>query len=68
MHLASWSPPFYPVGRLVTESAALTQARLWLASGTKQVLANLLGLVGVSAPESMDKLPGSTPDGSSPDG
>jgi arginyl-tRNA synthetase len=56
------------VAGVAPDAAALTQARLWLASGTKQVLANLLGLVGVSAPESMDRLPGSTPDGSSPDG
>ena len=32
-----------------------TQARLWLAAGTKQVLANLLVLLGVSAPESMER-------------
>jgi hypothetical protein len=31
-------------------------------------LANLLGLVGVSGPESMEKLEGSRPDGSDPDG
>ena len=66
--LASTFHRFYTECRVVSDDAALTQARLWLASGTKQVLANLLGLVGVSAPESMDRLPGSTPDGSSPDG
>ena len=32
-----------------------TQARLWLAAGTKQVVANLLGILGVSAPESMER-------------
>jgi len=47
---------FYTECRVVSEDAALTQARLWLSSATKQVLANLLGLVGVSAPESMERL------------
>jgi arginyl-tRNA synthetase len=66
--LASTFHRFYTECRVVSDDAALTQARLWLSSGTKQVLANLLGLVGVSAPESMDKLPGSKLDGSGPDG
>ena len=47
---------FYTECRVVSEDAALTQARLWLSSATKQVLANLLGLLGVSAPESMERL------------
>ena len=46
---------FYTECRVVSEDDALTQARLWLAAGTKQVLANLLGLLGVSAPESMER-------------
>jgi arginyl-tRNA synthetase len=46
---------FYTECRVVSEDEALTQARLWLATGTKQVLANLLGLLGVSAPESMER-------------
>ena len=41
---------------MVSDDAALTQARLWLSSATKQVLANLLELVGVSAPESMARM------------
>jgi arginyl-tRNA synthetase len=44
---------FYTECRVVSEDEALTQARLWLATGTKQVLATLLGLLGVSAPEAM---------------
>jgi hypothetical protein len=44
---------------VVSDEAALTQARLWLSWAAKQVLANLLDLVGVSAPESMDRLDGS---------
>jgi hypothetical protein len=37
-----------------SDDSELTQARLALCAGAKQVLANLLGLVGVSAPEAMD--------------
>jgi arginyl-tRNA synthetase len=61
--LASTFHRFYTECRVVSDDAALTQARLWLASATKQVLANLLGLVGVSAPGSMERLDGSDPDG-----
>jgi arginyl-tRNA synthetase len=46
---------FYTECRVVSDDRELTQARLWLAAGTKQVLANLLGLLGVSAPESMER-------------
>jgi arginyl-tRNA synthetase len=66
--LAATFHRFYTECRVVSEDAALTQGRLWLSSGTKQVLANLLGLVGVSAPETMERLEGSRPDGSRPDG
>ena len=46
---------FYTDCRVVSDDDALTQARLWLCVATKQVIANLLGLVGVSAPESMER-------------
>ena len=46
---------FYTDCRVVSDDAALTQARLWLCAGTKQVIANLLGLLGVSSPESMGR-------------
>jgi arginyl-tRNA synthetase len=46
---------FYTDCRVVSDDAALTQARLWLCAGTKQVIANLLGLLGVSSPESMER-------------
>jgi arginyl-tRNA synthetase len=46
---------FYTECRVVTEDEALTQARLWLATGTKQAIANVLGLLGVHAPESMER-------------
>ncbi|MGZ5212744.1 MAG: arginine--tRNA ligase [Actinomycetota bacterium] len=49
---------FYTECRVVSDDEALTQARLWLATGTKQVIANLLGLLGVSAPEVMDRVDG----------
>ena len=37
------------------EDAELTQARLWVCRAAQQVLANLLALLGVSAPERMDR-------------
>ena len=43
---------------MVSDDPELTQARLWLCTGAKQVLANLLGLLGVSAPEAMDRVDG----------
>ena len=46
---------FYTDCTVVSDDAELTQARLWLATATKQVLANLLDLLGVSAPESMER-------------
>jgi arginyl-tRNA synthetase len=48
---------FYTECRVITEDPELTQARLWLSSGTKQILASTLGLLGVSAPESMERIP-----------
>jgi arginyl-tRNA synthetase len=46
---------FYTECPVLSEDAELTQARLWLCTATKQVIANLLGLLGVSAPESMER-------------
>jgi arginyl-tRNA synthetase len=65
--LAATFHRFYTACRVVSDDAALTQARLWISSATKQVLANLLGLVGVSAPDSMERLEGTRPDGSKPE-
>ena len=42
----------------MSDDAELTQARLWLCAATKTVLANLLGLLGVSAPERMERIDG----------
>jgi arginyl-tRNA synthetase len=46
---------FYTERKVVSDDPALTQARLLLSAGTKQVLAILLGLLGVSTPESMER-------------
>jgi arginyl-tRNA synthetase len=46
---------FYTECPVLSDDAELTQARLWLCRGTKQAIANLLGLLGVSAPEAMDR-------------
>jgi arginyl-tRNA synthetase len=49
---------FYTDCRIIGDDAGLTQARLWLAMGTKQVIGAALALLGVSAPESMERLGG----------
>jgi arginyl-tRNA synthetase len=50
---------FYSECKVVdADEPELTQARLWLAAGTKQVIANALGILGVSAPESMERTDG----------
>ena len=46
---------FYTECRVITEDEPLTHARLWLARATRQVLATTLSLIGVSAPESMER-------------
>jgi arginyl-tRNA synthetase len=47
---------FYTECSVLSDDAELTQARLWLSRATKDVIANLLGLLGVSAPESMERV------------
>jgi arginyl-tRNA synthetase len=51
--LAATFHQFYTQCRVVTEDEALTKARLKLALAAKIVLANALGLMGISAPEQM---------------
>jgi arginyl-tRNA synthetase len=46
---------FYTECPVLSEDAELTQARLWLCTASKQTIGNLLGLLGVSAPESMER-------------
>jgi arginyl-tRNA synthetase len=47
---------FYTECIVISDDPEVTQARLWLCSATKQVIANLLGLLGVSAPEAMERV------------
>jgi arginyl-tRNA synthetase len=47
---------FYTECRVIGDDVELTQARLWLARASQQVLANLLGILGVSAPERMERV------------
>jgi arginyl-tRNA synthetase len=51
--LATTFHNFYERCRVISEDAALSQARLKLVAATQQVLARTLGLMGVSAPERM---------------
>ena len=44
---------FYTDCRIVTEDEAVTHARLWLVEASKSVMAGALGLLGLTAPESM---------------
>jgi arginyl-tRNA synthetase len=44
---------FYGECRVLTDDQALSSARWWLVTATRQVLANTLGLIGVDAPERM---------------
>jgi len=44
---------FYEVSRVITEDPSSTKASLGLIIATKQVLANALAVIGVSAPERM---------------
>jgi arginyl-tRNA synthetase len=53
LDLATAFHRFYNRNRVITDDRGLTTARLTLISGVKQVLANALSLMGISAPESM---------------
>jgi arginyl-tRNA synthetase len=55
MDLAADFHRFYHACRVVSEDAARTGERLLLAAATRQVLANGLDLLGVSAPERMER-------------
>jgi arginyl-tRNA synthetase len=46
---------FYTECRVLTDDPGLTRARLALSRAAKQVLANALGLLGVEAPERMER-------------
>lgn len=47
------SHSFYNACRVRVEDTGLMKARLALIKGTKQVLANVLGILGIDAPERM---------------
>jgi arginyl-tRNA synthetase len=47
---------FYRDCKVLSDDAALTQARLWLTEACRLGLANALALLGVNAPESMERL------------
>jgi arginyl-tRNA synthetase len=47
---------FYTECRVISEDEALTQSRLWLAAAAQQVIRSALALIGVSAPESMERI------------
>ena len=47
---------FYTECRVITEDPSLTQARLSVCQATKIVVASILQLIGVSAPQSMERL------------
>ena len=47
---------FYRECRVLTDDAELTQARLWLVEACRIGLGSALGLLGVSAPEAMERL------------
>jgi arginyl-tRNA synthetase len=47
---------FYTECRIITDDGPLTGARLLLSTATKDVIASALGVIGVTAPESMDRL------------
>ena len=51
--LAKRFHPYYNRHRFITDDLALSRARLFLARAVKQVVANGLGLLGISAPEKM---------------
>ncbi|MBE9917690.1 arginine--tRNA ligase [Paenibacillus donghaensis] len=51
--LASLFHSYYKAQRVITEDAAQTQARFALLGAVRTVIANVLRLVGVSAPEQM---------------
>lgn len=51
--LASLFHSYYKAERVITENVQLTQARLALLNAVKIVIRNVLGLIGVSAPEQM---------------
>jgi arginyl-tRNA synthetase len=44
---------FYTDCRVISDDPGVTQARLWLVEASKSVVLAVLGVLGLSAPESM---------------
>ena len=57
---------YYAAERVLDQAPALTRARVALLQATRQVLANALGMLGVSAPEQMSRDIPDTPDSPAP--
>ncbi|MSO79273.1 MAG: arginine--tRNA ligase [Acidimicrobiia bacterium] len=53
---------FYRDCRVINDDVALTQSRLWLAEASRIGLANALALLGVGAPDVMERLDDDTED------
>lgn len=53
--LASQFNSYYHVHRVISDNPELTKARLLLVCALKQVFANVLGLMGISAPDRMTR-------------
>jgi arginyl-tRNA synthetase len=53
---------FYNECRVIGDEAGLTHARLWLSGATKQVIGTALALLGVHAPESMERFDQDAPE------
>jgi arginyl-tRNA synthetase len=51
--LAAQLHSYYYKHRFISDDVELTQARFWLVSGVKTILAHGLGILGVEAPETM---------------
>jgi arginyl-tRNA synthetase len=49
---------FYNECRVIGDDPGMTHARLWLSAAAKQVIGTALALLGVHAPESMERLDG----------
>ena len=57
---------YYAAERVLDQAPALTRARVALLQATRQVLANALGMLGVSAPEQMSRDLPDTPESPAP--
>jgi arginyl-tRNA synthetase len=59
---------FYRDCRVISDDASLTQSRLWLAEGCRLGLASALAILGVHAPDVMERVDADDPDDEAGDG